>query len=100
MIVAFPGRHDGFKRFRVEVVAVDVGHQHEIGLGQVGERLGTANRVHVHGLAVPQHEERGVVDRVDRRTPLSVAIRSPESLGSPAADIAIQDSSTAARKMG
>ena len=47
------------------MVEVVVGHQHKVGLGQVGEGLGTADRVYVHGLAIPLHDEGGVVDGVD-----------------------------------
>ena len=62
-----PGGHDGFERRRIEVVEVDVGHQHEIGLGQVGERLDAADRIDVDRLAVPLHEEGRVVYRMDHQ---------------------------------
>ena len=39
------------------MVEVDVGHQHEIGLGQFGEGLRAADRIDVDRLAVPLHEE-------------------------------------------
>ena len=60
-----PGGYHRFERRRIEVVEVNMGHEHEVGLGQVGEGLASANRIDVDRLAVPLHDERRVVDRVD-----------------------------------
>ena len=76
------------------MVGVDVGHQHEIGLGQPGERLGAADRIDVDRLAVELHEEGRMVDRMDHQDALvggDLVAGKPFSWASQWADIARQN---------
>ena len=48
----------------LEVVEVEMGEQDEVGLGQIGERLGAAHRINIDRLAIPLEEKAGVADRM------------------------------------
>jgi hypothetical protein len=57
---------DASERVRAVVVAVAVADEHQLGRGNAGERGCAADGVVVDRLAIPLHDEAGVVDRVDQ----------------------------------
>ena len=56
---------DGTQSLGIEMIAMNIGDEDEVGLRKIREGLPASHRIDIDRLSIPSHDKRSVIDRMD-----------------------------------